>query len=63
MSDKKKIQKELFKQCPECGGKLYVVEDIVFNKGVQYSTSIIECFNCGFSVLYKKKKNNPPEFL
>jgi uncharacterized Zn finger protein len=56
--NKKKIQKELNKKCPDCSGNLELVIKIKKDGYISYSTSYEECTECGYQKEIKNKHNH-----
>lgn len=54
MPSKRKKQKP----CPECGSPMETIVVKKIKDGVTYSSSKIECIECGFSGKIKRNKNN-----
>jgi C4-type Zn-finger protein len=57
MTQKEKFRKILSKECPECGGRLKLV-DISDDKGdVSYTETFIECEDCDYTEELNNKRN------
>jgi predicted RNA-binding Zn-ribbon protein involved in translation (DUF1610 family) len=53
--NKKKIQRQSHKPCPECGEMLCISNHEHNKDGVKYSDTCMICLNCGYTTAYKKR--------